>query len=54
MNEHVTSKRSFPYFSSGIIWEGHCSCGNYYTGKCISEAEVDYRLRTHVEAKKVK
>lgn len=49
-NSHTVAKQNFRYFSSGQIWEGRCECG-YFTGKCISEAEVDYRLDQHRNAK---
>ena len=48
MATHETAVRNFPYFSSGIVWEATCSCG-YYTGKCLNEAEVKYRLKRHLE-----
>lgn len=45
-SSHTVSKQNFRYFSSGLVWEGRCECG-YFTGKCVSEAEVDYRLNRH-------
>lgn len=50
-NSHTVTKQSLRYFSSGLIWEGRCAECGYFTGKCISEAEVDHRLSQHRAAK---